>query len=506
MDVEPIILLMFTSDSKKMKNTIIQAMKTSNKIVTFLSAFVLIILVASCVNDDDYTTPSATGLEDPDINGQQTSFQAIYARLAQANSNGDSIAIIEDNENLYIVGYVISSDQAGNFFEEVIIQNKVDNSNPSDNPRLGIRLSVNVGSLSDTFEFGRKVFVKLNGLTIGNANGVLTIGKGEGNQIEQIQESEYRNIILRGGEVADISPKITTVFELTENDKNTYIQLDDMQIYRTDRAQTYAGESFDEFDGFRTLQNCETNASISLQTSTFADFKSVQVAQGRGGIKGILSRDFGDDFNVFVINSVADINFDNAERCDPLELDCGLGTSKGSTNLFNDDFQSQSNNNLIAGNGWTNFIQEGTEGWEAYTSGGSNASLGRSARMRAQNSGDAINIAWLITPAINLDNQDGETLVFKTSNSFADGSIMEVLYSTDWDGSETNITSATWGDLPAAYIVQDSDFFGAWLSSGNVDLSCATGTIYIAFKYTGADQENFDGTYELDDISIDYTP
>ena len=58
--------------------------------------------------------------------------------------------------------------------------------------------------------------------------------------------------------------------------------------------------------------------------------------------------------------------------------------------------------------------------------------------------------------------------------------------------------------LPAAYLVQDADFFGTWFDSGIVDLSCATGTIHIAFRYTGSGEADFDGTYELDDISIDY--
>ncbi|WAC03877.1 choice-of-anchor J domain-containing protein [Lacinutrix neustonica] len=79
--------------------------------------------------------------------------------------------------------------------------------------------------------------------------------------------------------------------------------------------------------------------------------------------------------------------------------------------------------------------------------------------------GDASSVAWLITPAIDLDANNGVTINFKTSNSFADGSNMELLFSTDWDGTEANIASATWGILPAAYIVQNSDFFGDWLDS-----------------------------------------
>ncbi|RZV68731.1 MAG: hypothetical protein EX254_01915, partial [Flavobacteriaceae bacterium] len=119
-----------------MKNIILLKMKTNN-ILSYLSIAVLALFVASCVNDDDYATPSPSGTEDPVLTGQQTSFQAIYSRLAQANADGDATAIIEDDEDLYLVGYVVSSDQSGNFFEELIIQNKTDDSDSMDDPRLG---------------------------------------------------------------------------------------------------------------------------------------------------------------------------------------------------------------------------------------------------------------------------------------------------------------------------------------------------------------------------------
>ncbi len=462
------------------------------------------LLFFSCV-DEDYGIPSLDDTENIDIpTNQLTTFKSLYERYEQAVKKGNLIAVID--EDLYIEGYVISSDQAGNFFEELIIQNKTDASNPDNDPRLGLKLEINVGSLSDTYEFGRKVYVKLKGLTIGESHGVLSIGRGEDSRIEQIQDFEYRNIVLRTSEVATMVPKASSLIHLTEADENTLIQLDNMQINRFDLARTYAGESIDKFDGLRILESCESGVSILMQTSTFSDFKSLPVPQEKGSVQGILSRDFRDDFNVFVVNSSSDVVFDSNERCDPVELECGLATTFGTTNLFYEDFESQKNNKLIIGNDWTNYIEAGNKGWEAYSSKATNASLGRSARFKSASSGDVSNIGWLITPAINLDAQDGETLRYKTSNSLADSSYLEVLYSLDWDGVEANITSATWGVLSAAYVVKDTDSFVPWFNSGNVDLSCATGTMYIAFKYTGSGQETFDGVYELDEVSIDYLP
>ena len=478
-------------------------MKT-NKYLTFISVFVLLFTVNSCVNDDDYNIPEIS-IEGPDLSGlgSKTTFSAVVSRYLDAVSDGDQVGVFEFDDPLYIEGYVISSDRAGNFFEELIIQNSIDENDAGSDPRQGLNVQVNVASLSDTYEVGRKIYVKLNGLAVGIENGVYTLGKAVGSSLEQIQAFEYRDFIIRDPEVATLTPKIASIGDLTEQDENTLIQLDDMQVNRNLLNKTFAGEPDDEFDGFRLLENCETNATIFLQTSTFADFKSVPVPQNRGSIQGVFSRDFGDDFNVFIVSSTSDITFDNTERCDPIELDCGIASSVGANNLFSDNFESQVNNVLINGNGWTNFIQEGTEGWEAYTQSGTNFSLGRSARVGSFNSGDALSVAWLITPAIDFDAQSGETFNFKTSNSFSDGSNMELLFSTDWDGVEDNIVSSTWGVLPAAYIVQDADFFGAWFDSGNVDLSCAEGTMYIAFKYTGSGQADLDGTFELDEISID---
>ena len=475
-----------------------------NKILIFLKVVIAVLFFSSCIKDDDYSTPDIS-FKEPNIPQEQiTTFKAMKSLYEQAVNGGNTTVVIDDETDLYIEGYVVSSDKSGNFFEELIIQNKVDDSSPDTDPRLGFKVDINVNSLSDTYQFGQKVFVKMDGLTIGETSGVITIGKGDAVQVNQIQRAEYKDIVIRSNEIAEIIPKITGLAELDENDENTLIQLENMQLNRFELGATFASESFDEFDGLRLLESCVSGIQMIMQTSTFSDFKSLIVPQGKGSVSGIFSRDFRDKFNVLVINTSTDINFEDTERCDPMELTCGIAASFGIGNLLFEDFEPQKNNKPIVIDGWTNYMETGTEAWEGYSSTSSNASLGRSARFQSGSSGDVSNIGWLITPAINLDAQDGETLRFKTSNSLADSSYMEVLYSLDWDGTEANVTTATWGILSAAYVVKDSDSFAPWFNSGNVDLSCITGTIHIAFKYTGSGQGTFDGIYELDEISVDY--
>ncbi|MCF6347420.1 MAG: DUF5689 domain-containing protein [Flavobacteriaceae bacterium] len=274
-------------------------MKSTN----FLSLFIIFFLITSCVEGEDFELPDIT-IVDPNITANMT-FKNVMSKYGQAVANGEGITVFDEDQDLYIKGYVISSDKAGNFFEELIIQNKVDGNSDTADPRLGFNVQVNVKGLADTYEIGRKVYIKMNGLAVGLANGVFVIGKQSGNNIEQIQEFEFRDFIIRDPEIITLTPKITTLEELTEQDENTLIQLDNMQVHRYNVSQSYAGESFDEFDGFRTLESCNSNGSIALQTSTFADFKSLKIPQNKGSIQGIYSRDFKDDFNVLIINSRA---------------------------------------------------------------------------------------------------------------------------------------------------------------------------------------------------------
>ena len=488
-------------------------MKTLN-INKLILLFLGLVVFTGCVQDDDFDTPNLS-FQEPNISIDEIrTINSIAGELAQEQDNGGELDYSDEStvvtfsfneEDEYITGYVISSDEGGNFFEEIIIQDS------PENPTIGIKVLIDVNPLFGRYEVGRKIFIKLNGLAVGISNGVLAIGALNGSEVDKIPFAQETRFIQRSSEVATIVPLPLAISDFTEDKTNLMIEITDVQFSRDfvfdilDGNNTFAASTSDEFDGERELESCGSSASTTFSTSTFADFKGLALPQGRGSMNAILTRDFfGEVFNV-VVNSPEDITFDDNidNRCDPLEVACGLAGSAGMTNLFADDFEGQSTGSLVSGNGWTNFIEEGTEGWEAYTQGGTNSSQGVSARAGSFMSGDASSVAWLITPQIDLDANTNVTVQFETSTSFCDNSTMEVLLSNDWDGTEAGITTATWALLTDAYISDCDDFFGEWFESGIVDLSCETGQVYIAFKYVGSGNSDFDGTYELDFVSID---
>ncbi|WP_424492572.1 DUF5689 domain-containing protein [Salinimicrobium sp. GXAS 041] len=454
----------------------------------------LCLTISSCVPDDEFEVPPSAVIKGLNIETNSD----LYAVLGAYFQNGGEIVTFE--QEVIVAVYVVSSDKAGNFYKELIVQDK-----PID-PIAGLAVQINLPSYYETYDFGRKLYLKLKGLSIGEKSGVVSLGVLNGRQIDPIPLSQLSQHILRTSEVVEIVPKTVKAVDFSDRMENLYVKLEDIQfskmLVNDENPVTYASEGNDEFDGERKVESCTGDFPFVLSTSTYANFKSLKLPVNSGSLQGILTRDFYDDFFTIYLNHPSDVHFDEEGRCDPETFDCGRATEAGKNVLFKEEFQGQKNNTPIKGNGWTNLVTEGSEGWEGFTATGVNASLGRSARVQTTGSGDYLTESWLITPPIDFDVQEGEVLEFKTSTSFANNSILEVLFSTDWDGTEENFYSATWRALSSAYVAQRTDFFGDWISSGKVSLSCAEGIGYVAFKYTGSDRDYYNGIYELDDIFI----
>lgn len=472
-------------------NIKMNTMNTFYKLITFIA---VAIVTFSCVGDDDFSTPQVFEGE-VTIDGTVVDLITVKNRLI---SSGDDTYTFDTTDE-YVTGYVISDDQGGNWFKELIIQDQ------PENPTVGLAISIDVNPLYTRYEFGRKIFVKLDGLTVGTSNGVLTLGRaGSGSDIERLLASQEEEVITRDSVVENIVPLDVEFSDFSDDLELLWVRVSNVQFVEDQIELSFAAESFDQFDGERSIKSCNDafGTTANLWTSTFADFKAFNIPDGKGNIDAILTRDFFDDVYVLYVNVPENINLTDPDRCDLTPLECGIAPGAGANTLLSENFEAQSTGAAAMPAGWMNIQESGTETWEVYTSGGTNASLGKSVRVGSYQSNDASTVAWLITPEFDFDAQTGEVLSFETSNSFADGSTMQVLFADNWDGTAANITAATWQPLGDATIVSDDEFFGNWVFSEHVDLDCITGTGHIAFRYQGSGESGNDGTYELDNISL----
>lgn len=475
---------------KKTKNIILkQLIMKINKFLALAFGLVTMLLVNSCVEDDDYTVPEVlVPAVDISTLGTRTTFASVISRFEDAEANGDDIGTWEFDAPLYIEGYVVSSDATGNFFEEILIQNSPDENDLADDPRRGLRIEINVRDVSNFYNYGRKVYVKLNGLAVGESSGVLTLGKLTGDALGQLEAFEYKNFVIRDPEVATIIPKTVAISDLSEQDENTLVKITDAQFIKSaiENTNSYAGEASDSFDGFRTIKNCESGATITLQTSTFADFKSFPLAPGKGDISAIFSRDFGDDFNVLVINNVESVNFTNEERCDPFDI-----------NDFDIVFEEDFTDGLT---GWEVFNTSGSTSWFAGDFGSDFY-----ARGSAFSGGSIVQmVSWLISPTLNFDAQDDEQMVLQIADAFSNGAPLTAYYSNDYVAG-SNPSAATWIEIGADEILalpENTGFFdNEFDETGLIDLAAVTGNAVIAFVYD-SNNATVSTTIDLGNVKI----
>jgi hypothetical protein len=169
--------------------------------------------------------------------------------------------------------------------------------------------------------------------------------------------------------------------------------------------------------------------------------------------------------------------------------------------LFIENFTDATDNTNLDTAGWTNYAQIGTKKWteQVYQDNGY-------AEFTSFQSGQAVNIAWLISPAFNMNEQEGETLVFQAAHAFltSPDNTLELMVSTDYDGNIANFNQSSWLSLPCITPKPSNDFY-EFVNSGEIDLSRYEGTLYFAFKVKGSGTNTqLDATYQIDNIRLYY--
>lgn len=166
--------------------------------------------------------------------------------------------------------------------------------------------------------------------------------------------------------------------------------------------------------------------------------------------------------------------------------------------VFSEDFSKGAVDNVVLNlEGWNNIAEVGTAKWKTQIYSGNPY-----AEFSSFQSGDVVNIGWLVSPVINMDTFEGEILQFQASQSFVSSSAnsLEVLIATNYTGN--NLATANWEPVNANLPTTSSPYF-EFIKSGEIDLSAYKGNINIAFKVKGSGTNNaLDGSYQVDAIRI----
>lgn len=260
-------------------------------------SLLMLVLLSSCVEDFNHKEIDTTILDVDLSSKKEITFKQLY------NLHGKEIG-----KDTVVTGYVVSSDHQGNFYKEIFIQNTLGTDDlGEDNPRMGIKIRIGLNPTNTKYTLGRKIVVHLKGLKKIRTDDYITLGQPNNTFIKDISEFELNHYISKIDEVGQIIPKTTTLSDLTKNDLNTLVEIQDLHFQKSQVGLPFSGLSTDDFDGKRILEYCsDFRDSIILETSNFADFASNIIPNSQIDITALYSISFNDE-PILVINEFKDI-------------------------------------------------------------------------------------------------------------------------------------------------------------------------------------------------------
>jgi len=269
------------------------------KFLRFPTLMFLLLLagMSSCVKDK-FDEPPFDG-EDPNMEANITIAQLKLMYTGE---------LMRMDTDLIIKGVVIADDRSGNFYKTLIIQDET----------AGIALRLDGTNLYNDYPIGRRLFVKLNGLVMGDYNNLLQIG-GYIDSTQSPAELAELPINLAGQHVfkgkynVQVEPIVVTIPQLladVNGYQNRLIRLDSVEVKSSELGLTYA-DGVNKISYNRTIKDCN-GSTIIVRNSGYSLFANQPLPGGRGNMTAVMSV-YGSDAQL-LIRDTTDMPF-YGERC-----------------------------------------------------------------------------------------------------------------------------------------------------------------------------------------------
>lgn len=374
-------------------------------------------------------------------------------------------SLVQITTDVVVEAIVSANDKSGNLYKQLFIQDESG----------GIEFKIDITNLHGDFPVGTKVIVNCKDMYVGTYGGVVQLGGVYNNAIGRLPASMFYPRVR----ILDTGNAVSVVNTTIQGLNNAMVG----RLVRISGVQFIAGEI-----GLPWAQGAVTNRNLEdfwenrliVRTSNFANFAGNPLPNKSGEIVAILGK-YLNDYQLYV-RDLTDVNLSEPRISKVF--------------LVNEPFASAVVNQPVAINGWQTIATEGTKTWVAKEASGN-----RYAEMSAHQSGETSNVAWLISPQVNLSSIMPRYLTFKTQFAqWREGTTLEIFVSSNYDGQ--NPANASWTKLNDAYIVQQADGFGVWKGSGAVNLASFTGNVHFAFKYVGSGAGNLFTFFRVDDFQV----
>ena len=434
----------------------------------------IVILFTSCVNE---------AVDVPRLTCTQSDL-TVNRTVAEVRENANAIVTQYQYDDI-IEAYVVSSDESGNFFKSISFQTLA----TATTPAIGFSVPVDASNLYIDYRLGNKVYIKLKDQYTDISFGGMRIGSifvnsyNEGG-VGRLSQNDYKKVLNASCKNVKEELLIKTISMqelLNDSNLNTLVELSDVQF----TADAIGRHYFEETNNVGGATNWglmdKLGNQLYFRTSSFADFSSSLVPNGSGKVRGVLTK-YGTDYQLL-------------PRSEKDVVITGIRTAP----FFSEDFETVINKSNLSIPGWANIVQKGALFWKGTVYSGNGY-----AEFNISGAKVVSNVAWLISPKIDMDKHTNEVLTFRSAQHHLDVdsplNSLEVYVSTNFDG--LNVATATWIPVLAKLPKQATPWY-QFIGSGAIDLSSYKGKINIAFKYTGSGKNlALDGAFQVDNVQV----
>jgi len=361
-----------------------------------------------------------------------------------------------------VYGVVTADAVTGNIYKELYIQDETN------------AIKLELLSSADFF-IGDRVRVAIKGATIRRDRDMLVL------------DSINPDIaIIKQEANQDLTPELVTIADINEIDvfasryQGKLVQINNVEFECADVCNTWA-EAIGQSDENRNLIDTMGN-TIVVRSSGFSSFAGERLPFGNGSIIGVVSQ-YDGTVQITIRNPNEFIMSGSRNSvCAPCP-----------EYILNKNF----NDNSLTSSGWVTKHVSGIAGTEWGIFSGSN-----SAATISNYAGSAVaSESWLISSPIDLSATTNPVFSFQNVVNYSLTPQIQVLVSTDYDGTSAPNT-ATWIDMTSsATLDTDDSTFNSWTSSGNISLTpYKQSNVYLAFKLIGTTAAS--STWEIDDVIV----
>lgn len=344
-------------------------------------------------------------------------------------SNGNKMdSITHAGEPFIVKAVVVSSDEGGNFYKNMVVQDETG----------AIQIQINKSGLCHTYPVGQTVYINCEGLVVGNYHGVYQIGWIYNGEVGRIDGNFLDQYLIKDGMPQEVAPlDITSKTGLNEANVCRLVRIHNCEFADEAVGMPWSEETSTTSRYLKSI-NGESVNNIVVRTSNYSKIRKGLVPSGSGDLIGILSI-YNDTYQLMLRTLDDVLPFGTLEEIKTVSL------NDNSCEVTNTD----------AAYGW-----RGYNGYMAHPSATGPAN------------------DWLVSPAISASEISGSTLYVEqqlTSIGAEVADVCTILYTTNYTG---NPETTEWHQLQYTPNV-DGTFHNVQCDG----LNNLSGNVRFAFHY-----------------------